>query len=134
MTPNPKESRNDSLNTHRYTRQQAIDDGVLFDLTEWAEATGFTMPVTCTAAVWYRWIMPPEGKVEPGHSKTDRAHHVLRMLFAAVRRQQATADPITFEVTGLNPQRQPETATLQARHEHDGDDEPVMVVMLEHEE
>lgn len=37
----------------RYTRTQAIEDGVLVDLTEWAAETGFRIPVACTATVWH---------------------------------------------------------------------------------
>ena len=40
-----------------YTRAQAIEDGVLVDLTEWASAEksfigGFRIPVAVSAAVW----------------------------------------------------------------------------------
>jgi len=36
-----------------YTRAQAIEDGVLVDLSDWArESGGFKSPVAVTAAVW----------------------------------------------------------------------------------
>jgi hypothetical protein len=35
-----------------YSRQQAIEDGVLADVTETAREVGFRIPVTFTAAVW----------------------------------------------------------------------------------
>ncbi len=34
-----------------YTRAQAIEDGVLVDLTAWAKETGFRIPVACTSSV-----------------------------------------------------------------------------------
>lgn len=37
---------------HRYTRKQAIEDGVLVDVTETARGMGFAYPVALTAAVW----------------------------------------------------------------------------------
>ena len=43
-----------------YTRSQAIEDGVLVDLSEWARETGFRFPVACTRAVWERCIVPPD--------------------------------------------------------------------------
>lgn len=35
-----------------YTREQAIEDGVLIDVTETAVEAGFRVPVAVTAAVW----------------------------------------------------------------------------------
>ena len=35
-----------------YTRRQAIDDGVLVDVTEWANEAGFSLPAVVTRAVW----------------------------------------------------------------------------------
>ena len=35
-----------------YTRAQAIEDGVLVDVTEMAQEAGFAWPVAVTAAVW----------------------------------------------------------------------------------
>ena len=52
--------------TFSYTRAQAIDDGVLVDMTEWAKETGFRIPVACTAMVWNRYIVPPNGPKELG--------------------------------------------------------------------
>lgn len=37
----------------RYTRKQAIEDGVLVDISRWAAETGFAIPVACTHAVWH---------------------------------------------------------------------------------
>ena len=37
---------------HTYTRAQAIEDGVLVDVTEMAEEAGFVWPVAVTAGVW----------------------------------------------------------------------------------
>ena len=63
-----------------YTRAQAIEDGVLIDLTEWAKETGFKIPVACTATVWHQYIVPPEGTKELGQSERGRAHDLLFML------------------------------------------------------
>ena len=43
---------------HRYTRAQAIDDGVLVDVTALASTCGFRLPVAMTTAVFgdcWRW-------------------------------------------------------------------------------
>ncbi len=64
----------------RYTREQAIADGVLLDLTEWARETGFTVPVACTAAVWNDYIVPPQEMYQFGQSERGRAHDLLWMV------------------------------------------------------
>lgn len=35
-----------------YTRAQALEDGVLVDLTDWAREAGFKIPVAVTQGVW----------------------------------------------------------------------------------
>ena len=37
---------------HSYTRQQAIEDGVLMDVSETAKEAGVRFPVALTRAVW----------------------------------------------------------------------------------
>ncbi len=37
---------------YRYLRQEAIEDGVLIDLSHWEVAGIFKYPVACTSAVW----------------------------------------------------------------------------------
>src|SRR5712691_13345787 len=50
-----------------YTREQAIADGVLVDVTEWASADkgfigGFTCPVALTAGVWALVEVPEKSR------------------------------------------------------------------------
>ena len=80
-TRNPFE---DAPVIYSYTRKQAIEDGVLIDLSAWASETGFTIPVACTAAVWNQYIVPPEGTKELGQSERGRAHDILWMLWKAL--------------------------------------------------
>ena len=68
-----------------YTRAQAIEDGVLVGLTEWAKETGFRIPIACTAAVWHQYIVPPEGTKELGQSERGRAHDLLWMLWHGIK-------------------------------------------------
>ena len=70
---------------HRCTREQAIEDGVHVDLTEWAKETGFTIPVACTSAVWHQYIVRPEGTKNIGRSERGRGHDVLRLLHCAIK-------------------------------------------------
>ena len=44
-----------------YTRRQAIEDGVLVDVTETAREAGFKIPVALSRSVWDRLVALPEG-------------------------------------------------------------------------
>ena len=44
-----------------YTRAQAIEDGILVDVSETAREAGFKLPVAVTRAVWDRLVALPEG-------------------------------------------------------------------------
>jgi hypothetical protein len=122
-----------------YTRKQAIEDGVLVDLTEWARQTGFKIPVACTAAVWHEYIVPPQAMKSWGQSERGRAHDVLVMLLFAVHRRKTPApaegpDILFYEVLF---QQEPEK-TIEVKlkaHCGPGDDgEPVLTLMLEMED
>lgn len=122
---------------HRYTRAQAIDDGVLVDLTEWASETGFPIPLACTAELWSKYIVPPDCTREAGQSERGRAHDLLWMLHCAIKRSAASktgAEQIMFEVIFLQEPRRHETVSLRAICGPGDDAEPVLTVMLPHED
>ena len=113
-----------------YTRAQAIDDGVLVDLTDWARETGFKIPVACTDTVWQRYIVPPEGTQGLGQSERGRAHDLLWMLFTAIRgAANRNPDRLLYKVILQAPRKQ-ETVTLKAVCGPGDHGEPVLTVML----
>jgi len=73
-----------------YTRAQAIEDGELVDLTEWASARtgfhgGFSVPVAVTRALWGAIeAIPP--RLQGSADVRGRAHDVLWMASCAARR------------------------------------------------
>ena len=71
---------------YAYTRAQALEDGVLVDVTEWASADkgfigGFTCPVAMTRALWAK-VEAPRGSIQDTRG---RAHDVLWLTSLAVR-------------------------------------------------
>ncbi len=44
-----------------YTRAQAIEEGILVDVSDTAREAGFTIPVAVTRTVWERLVALPEG-------------------------------------------------------------------------
>ena len=65
---------------YSYTRQQAIEDGVLIDVSGTAVEIGIKYPVAVTAALWVRYI-EPDAKLKPfGQSIEGRLWDVLWMF------------------------------------------------------
>ncbi|MBI5764257.1 MAG: hypothetical protein HZA51_12115 [Planctomycetes bacterium] len=124
-----------------YTRAQAIEDGVLVDLTAWARETGFRIPMACTAAVWHGYIVPPKGTEGLGQSERGRGHDLLWMLWLAIRqsgRAHAKLEPdrshsediVLFDVIFLQAPNKPETVRLKAHCGPGDQGEPVITIML----
>ena len=67
----------------RYTRAQALADGVLCDVTAVAREAGFRIPVALTAAAWAACVAVPGGTT--GQDEVGRAWDVLVVLRQAIR-------------------------------------------------
>ncbi|MFN3166394.1 MAG: DUF6573 family protein [Phycisphaeraceae bacterium] len=119
---------------YSYTRKQALEDGVLVDLTDWAKETGFRVPVACTRAVWDGYLQPPKGTEQLGQSVRGRSHDLLWMLYVAIRKAPGSSEYLSFEVIFLNRRKQQETITLKAICGPGDEAEPVMTVMLPNED
>jgi hypothetical protein len=68
-----------------YTRQQAIDDGVLVDVTDTAKEAGFKFPVALTVALWSDYVKPCEKDKAKGQSEPGRLWDLLHMLHMAIK-------------------------------------------------
>ena len=112
-----------------YTRKQAIEDGVLIDISEWAQETGFVIPVACTHAVWHGYIVPPPGTKELGQSERGRGHDVLWMLFLAIRSHKSSQEQLLFEVIFLQAPDRQQTVQLKAIIGPGDEGEPVLTIM-----
>ncbi|MCA9366757.1 hypothetical protein KC887_00630 [Candidatus Kaiserbacteria bacterium] len=69
-----------------YTGQQAIEDGLLVEVTETAREAGFNWPVALTAEVWADIQAIPASQSHQDVS--GRLWDVLSMLFFAIRRHK----------------------------------------------
>ncbi len=130
---------------YSYSRTQAIEDGVLVDLTEWARETGFKIPVACTASVWHESIVPPKGTSELGQSERGRAHDLLWMLWLAIRQStrhhaqtkpdcSSGEDTVLFDVIFLQSPKKQNTVKLKAVCGPGDQGEPVITIMLSGED
>jgi hypothetical protein len=113
----------------QYTRAQAIEDGVLVDLTEWAKETGFKIPVACTSAVWNGYVVPTDRTRQLGQSERGRAHDLLWMLFNAIRRN-GKGDTLLFDVMFLQTPDRHRMVKLKSVCGPGDHGEPVITIML----
>lgn len=69
---------------HTYSREDALDDGELVDLSSFHDGQ-FKIPIACTREVWNRYVefQPEDGSCQ---DIKGRAWDVLWMLFVAIKR------------------------------------------------
>ena len=121
---------NDEL-IYSYTRKQAIEDGVLVDVSMTAKEAGIRYPVVLTRAVWESYVQVPDGveaQDEPG-----RLWDILWMFRVATKRSKG-GDRINFSLYVRNDNRLPRVVTLKAICSPGDDAEPVITIMLPDED
>jgi hypothetical protein len=80
-----------------YTRKQAIEDGVLVDVSQVAEEAGIKLPTAITQAVFADYVaVPPE--LEGEQDVSGRLWDVMWMLSHAIRSGSVKGDRGTFEL------------------------------------
>ena len=85
---------------YEYTRQMAIDDGTLVDITEAAKEAGFSIPVAVTRAVWLdciAWDDKEDSAKQTIQHQAGRLWDVVWMASHAARNHKS-ADRATFEL------------------------------------
>lgn len=79
-----------------YSRAQAIEDGVLVDVTETAKEAGIVFPVALTSAVFERYVRVPPGLEGQGQSERGRLWDICWMFRFAARASQG--DTLLFKL------------------------------------
>jgi len=68
-----------------YTRNQAIEDGFLVDVSDMAREAGFKWPVAVTRSVWDEVVTPAPHDAQRGQSEKGRLWDVLWMARLAAQ-------------------------------------------------
>jgi hypothetical protein len=89
---------------HRYSRADALRDGVLIDASRAAREAGFRYPVALTAAAWARCVAVPPGVT--CQDEAGRLCDVLTMPRFAIRRSGDDAREVRFDVHVRNDNRE----------------------------
>jgi len=129
MTNEDKNQNNEWEIIHAYTRAQAIDDGVLVDVSEVAREAGFTMPVAVTSGVYAKCIEVPESTT--GQDIQGRLWDVLTMLRHAIRSSKCSGSSLDFELLVKQSDNAPaELLKLNSVCGPGDNAEPVITIML----
>lgn len=86
-----------------YTRAQALEDGVLVDVSEAAREVGIRYPVAMTRAAWVECVEIPKGVT--CQDERGRLHDVVWMLHCAIKRS-AGGPEIRYELYVRNSKRE----------------------------
>lgn len=116
---------------YRYTRKQALEDGVLIDVSETAREAGIVYPVAITGTVWESYIVPSEKDRTKGQSENGRLWDVLWMFRNAAI--QNAGDTMLFKVYFTLFCNQ-ELVSLKAVCGPGDEGEPVLTIMLPEED
>jgi hypothetical protein len=93
------------------TRTQAIERGILIDVSEIAGEVGITVPTVLTAGAWQKFVKVPDDM--PKHCERDRLWNLLNMLYANLRRNPQD-DYFRFDVLVTNDHNPPRPLSLKA--------------------
>lgn len=114
-----------------YTREQALKDRVLVDITLMAKRAGFPYPVAVTSSVWGLVVQPAITKGQSIHS---RLWNLLIALKATVKYQSAGGDRIRFPVVFDNlPVEEYRVENLWAMIQMGNDHTPTITIMQKNE-
>jgi hypothetical protein len=83
----------------RYTRENAIDDGVLVDVTEQAKETGIRVPTVITSHL--HQVLEDIPETSAGQDYRGRLHDVLWMTFLKLKAMQSSRSddfPVQLDV------------------------------------
>ena len=118
---------------HSYTRREAIEDGVLVDVSAVAREAGIRYPVAVTSAVWGNYVEVPPDVV--GQDEQGRLWDVLWMFRTAVQRQRGPgSDVVRYSLLVRNDNERPREVELKAVCGPGDDGEPVVTILLPEED
>ncbi len=122
----------------QYSRKQAIEDGVLVDVTGMAGELGLigsTVPIAVTSRLWHDYIVPADALARMGQTIEGRLFDLL-LIYRWVSGKNI-CETIQFDVVFLmlvDHRAVSETVTVKAVSEPGNEGEVVVTLMLEGED
>lgn len=121
---------------YAYTREQAIEDGVLVDVSEMAKEAGIKFPVAVTIGLWEKYIKPAPKLENLGQSIDGRLWDTLFMFAMSARRTEGSLllYKVIFTMPGGYEGVFQDTAQLKGMIGPGDNGEPVITIMLPNED
>ena len=119
---------------YTYTRAQAIEDGVLVDVSQMAKEAGIKHPTALAARVWAQCVQVPADV--PGQDESGRLWDILWVFRWAVSQQASgVANELQFGVGVQNEaDEEPQIVRLKAHCGPGDDPAPVITIMFPDED
>jgi hypothetical protein len=115
-----------------YTRAQALEDGVLVDVSSVAKEAGISFPTAVTSSVWYQYILPLDKLEACGQSISGRLGDLLHMLRRKALKTNSSL--LYFHCLFLGYDEKHEEVKFKALCGPGDNHEPVITIMLPHED
>lgn len=115
-----------------YSRAQAIEDGVLVDVSDLAREAGFIVPVAVTHGVWSSVVVPPQKAKDQGECETGRLWDVLYIASRRIRDAEGTE--VQFYILATNNRGRRTLVNLKAVSGPGDNGEHVITIMLPDED
>lgn len=116
---------------HTYTRAEAIEDGLLVDVTSVAADVGITIPTAISKRVWDEVITPGGAALAMGQSETGRLWDVLWIF--AIGAKQVRAAELVYTVL-VDDGQGPRKVALKAVCGGGDDGKPVLTILFPEED
>ncbi len=114
----------------KYSRADALADGVLIDVSDFAREAGFMLPVAVTDTLYHGYLTPPLELAKEGQSLDGRLWDMLSVLRYAIKTTPVT-DRLSFTVLFAQvPDAAPESVDLLAVCGPGDSGEPIITIML----
>jgi hypothetical protein len=115
----------------QYTRKQAIEDGILIDVSETAQEAGIRYPIALTRSVWCKYVEVPPAV--PWQDERGRLWDILWMLRYGIQ-QSKNESLILFTLHVQNTEGPPQPVQLKAVCGPGDQAEPVITILLRNED
>jgi len=113
---------------YTYTRKQAIEDGVLVDVSATAREAGINFPVALTSTVWDMYVVPSEKLADCGQSIAGRLWDLLWMF--RLKAMRSNNSLLYFSCLFLDVNEKLDEVKLKALCGPGDNAEPVITIML----
>ncbi len=112
-----------------YTRKDALEAGLLIDVSQIAIQAGYAWPVAITAEVWQDYIQLP-GQGRPTHQgETERVNELLYLLMHEIQNGDQDRAEISFAFLLLSNPSSLKPVTLKAVVTPDDDGNPCITIL-----